>query len=460
MLSTIKGINTSRLIRLGIIAGVLLASAYLARNPSRMYIVLPAAAMAGILFLRYPQIGLIILIPASVLIPFTIGPAFISEINNAILFLGALIGLWVLDMLVIKREFSVRLTRPVYAILGLCAASILAFIVGQLPWFSISRAAPLQAQLAGLAIFLLSAGAFLLAANQMNEAHWLEWMCWVFLATGGLIVFLHVIPGIGPLFKSLLPESSTGSLFWVWLVAIAFSQVVLNKNLTTGPKLFLLTTLSLTFFYLLFMSRGWASGWFPSITAILVILLLWKPRLGIGMIIVLGAVFLFKYQLIINTIMGFEEYSAYTRFEAWRIMLEMIKVNPIFGFGPANYRFYTHLFPILGYYIEFNSHNQYLDIIAQVGLVGFGFFTWFVWEIGKLGIDLSSRLPNGFPKAYAIGALGGLAGTLVAGMLGDWFIPFVYNIGLEGFRASLLGWLFLGGLVAFNSIYQDRKQVS
>jgi hypothetical protein len=27
-------------------------------------------------------------------------------------------------------------------------------------------------------------------------------------------------------------------------------------------------------------------------------------------------------------------------------------------------------------------------------------------------------------------------------------LPFVYNIGIAGFRASMLAWLFLGGLVA------------
>jgi hypothetical protein len=32
-------------------------------------------------------------------------------------------------------------------------------------------------------------------------------------------------------------------------------------------------------------------------------------------------------------------------------------------------------------------------------------------------------------------------------MLGDWILPFFYNIGLTGFRASMLAWIFLGGLV-------------
>jgi uncharacterized membrane protein YeaQ/YmgE (transglycosylase-associated protein family) len=46
------------------------------------------------------------------------------------------------------------------------------------------------------------------------------------------------------------------------------------------------------------------------------------------------------------------------------------------------------------------------------------------------------------------GALGGLMATLAAGMLGDWFLPFVYNVGLEGFRASSFTWFFLGAAVA------------
>jgi O-antigen ligase len=137
-------------------------------------------------------------------------------------------------------------------------------------------------------------------------------------------------------------------------------------------------------------------------------------------------------------------------------MLEFIKVSPILGLGPANYPSYTHLYPVLGYFIKFNSHNQYLDIITQIGLIGFACFTWFVWQVGKLGFSLVKQAREGFPRAYIYGALGGLAGTLAAGMLGDWFIPFVYNIGLDGFRASVLGWFFLGGLIALENISEIK----
>jgi hypothetical protein len=106
----------------------------------------------------------------------------------------------------------------------------------------------------------------------------------------------------------------------------------------------------------------------------------------------------------------------------------------------------------LGYYVQFNSHNNYVDIIAQTGFAGLICFLWFIGELGVSGWRLKEEVSEGFAKAYIIGALGGLVGTLVAGMLGDWFLPFVYNVGLNGFRSSVLGWLFLGGIVAIEQM--------
>jgi hypothetical protein len=46
------------------------------------------------------------------------------------------------------------------------------------------------------------------------------------------------------------------------------------------------------------------------------------------------------------------------------------------------------------------------------------------------------------------GVLAAWVGAIVIMMLGDWILPFVYNIGFPGFQASVLLWMFLGGLVA------------
>ena len=125
--------------------------------------------------------------------------------------------------------------------------------------------------------------------------------------------------------------------------------------------------------------------------------------------------------------------------------------------GPANYYWYTPLLRISGYYgLQFNSHNQYVDLIAQIGLIGLAAFAWFVWEIGRFGWRLRQVAPQGFAQGYVNGVLAGLAGSLVAGLLGDWILPFVYNVGFFGFRASLFTWLFLGGMLALKTIVEGE----
>jgi hypothetical protein len=143
-----------------------------------------------------------------------------------------------------------------------------------------------------------------------------------------------------------------------------------------------------------------------------------------------------------------EQYSWMTRLEASKVIWHLLERNPWLGFGPANYYHYTLLFPIIGWWVRFNSHNNYIDLVAQTGVIGLLAFCWFVVEVLRLALRLFSRVPTGFAKAYVVGALGGLAGSLVSGFLADWIVPFTYNIGLTGFRSSLLFWFFLGGLLS------------
>jgi hypothetical protein len=49
---------------------------------------------------------------------------------------------------------------------------------------------------------------------------------------------------------------------------------------------------------------------------------------------------------------------------------------------------------------------------------------------------------------------------VVAGMIGDWVLPFFYNIGLTGFRSSILGWLFLGGLVSIEQLVIAQRSAA
>jgi O-antigen ligase len=311
-----------------------------------------------------------------------------------------------------------------------------------------------MSQLGGLAIFLLSAGAYILTANIITDIKWLKRLTLIFIVLTAGYILVRFVFQMDRSLGGWMPRGSTGSLLFIWMAALAFSQFLLNRDLKLIWRIALLGFVGVIFYVAIIGDFGWKSGWIPPLAAVGMVLWFRYPRLriilGIGGVL---AIWMISAELIQS-----DQYSYITRIEAWKIILnEIIKVNPLLGLGPANYRFYTPLFPIMGYYVEFNSHNNYIDILAQVGLLGLIAFLWFAWEVFRLGWGLLKQELDSFSQAYVAGALGGLVGMLVAGMLGDWVLPFVYNVGMRGFRSSVLGWIFLGGLVVIGRIAMAEK---
>jgi hypothetical protein len=437
-----------------VIVGILLVSAGLAYRGSerdlQLVLVLPIGIGVVLLFLRWPPLGLLALI-GSIAIPFS-GPSN----SNATLGLAALLlGLWIMDMMVRQRRIQLPVSLPVRPLIFLVIVASLAFGVGQLPWYTFAQPAPLGAQLGGLSLYVLSAGVFLVVASQVHEIRWLEWMTWLFLALGSLYIAGGILPGFDRLAARLFTVSAVGSLFWVWMIALSFSQAAFNQKLHLVWRAALGGLMMATLYIALTRGRAWNSGWIPPLAAMGAILWAASPRLGILATFVGTIGITAKLQKLISTIMAQDAYSLSTRLDAWKIVWEIVKVNPILGLGPANYHWYTPLFPIRGWAVRFNSHSQYIDLIAQTGILGLVCFLWFFGAVGWLGWQLRQRVPAGFVQAYVYGAVGGVAGTLVSAALGDWVIPFFYNINLGGFRASMLSWLFLGGLVVLERIYAN-----
>jgi hypothetical protein len=278
-----------------------------------------------LLFIRWPPLGLMALI-GTIVIPYS-GP---SNFNASMVVATLLLGLWLFNMLVRQREIKLITAHPIGPSLALVLTAILAFGVGQLPWYTFASHAPLGAQLGGLSLFVLSTGVFLLTAHQVREVKWLAWLTWLFLSLGGLYIAGRLVPGLD---KFLLPpfgDSATGSLFWTWLVALSFSQAVFNRNLPLGGRFILGGLLISTLYVALTQGWAWNSGWMPPLVAMFFILLAAKPRLSLPAVF-LGFIEAFiKSQKLISTIMvGDNDYSLSTRLEAWRIRPgELLLVYP------------------------------------------------------------------------------------------------------------------------------------
>jgi O-antigen ligase len=254
-----------------------------------------------------------------------------------------------------------------------------------------------------------------------------------------------------------------GSVFWVWVMCLAVGQIVFNNRLAWIHRAGLCLLVALVWYVAFFFGRDWTSGWLPALAGVGIMAWLGFPKLRFPLVLlgILAAAVGWKvlYGVYESTVLTPDNlYSQMTRVEAWKILLRIFQENPIFGLGPANYYDYTPLFPILGYAVSFNSHSNYIDLLVETGILGFGCFIWFMTEVFRLSLKLQHRVEAGFQKGFVISVMGGVVGTLVAAAFGDWVIPFVYNIGFDGFRGSVIAWIFMGGLVAVDRFTRQKAQ--
>jgi hypothetical protein len=216
--------------------------------------------------------------------------------------------------------------------------------------------------------------------------------------------------------------------------------------------------------------REAASHWVGVVAAIGILAWLRWPRLRGPVMILLVALFStgILFSIVYNFAGGATEWqtSGGSRLALIARVLDVTMRNPITGLGPAAYRAYARLDPLyyrgaVWFEPNVSSHNNYVDLLSQTGLLGLGLFLWFVVELARLGLRLrthfSERPAAGFATGYVNGVLATGAGALTVMLLADWILPFVYNIGFPGFQASILVWLFLGGLVALEQMVMAKK---
>lgn len=438
-------------VQFGIITLIVLTSTIISYWGTQRLFVLLLALLGGatilLLLIRQIRIGFVFLLLASMFVPFS-GP---GGVNATIFVIALMLVLWLLNMVVVERQFNIIKSRIVLPTVLFILVSILAFGMGQIPWLQFANQAPLDAQLGGFAVFALSLGFMLATAHLIQNTKWLEIIVWGFIGLSMPLVLIRAFDlPIGQFYRQ---GFTAQSMLWTWLVALMIGQLLFNGTLSRRFRWLLLIGLLLTFYVAMVKQNDWKSGWVPAALVVVIAVglkYIKVVRFAIPFMLI-GAISLVQY------LIASDQYSWDTRVDAWRIVLEISKVSPILGLGFANYYWYVPLFRIRGFYVQFSSHNQYVDIIAQTGVLGLLCCVWLFFEIGRLAWYLMEHLPEGFDKAYSYGTFFGLIGCIMAGFLADWLLPFVYNIGLDGFRASILPWVFFGGLIAIEKIHLANK---
>jgi len=123
---------------------------------------------------------------------------------------------------------------------------------------------------------------------------------------------------------------------------------------------------------------------------------------------------------------------------SWRLLAR----NPAFGVGIGQYYELSgdemlHL-PVGRIYIRQNAHNNFLQILAELGVVGFVCFAALLWMSGR-GLWVASRAPD--PTPFPTGA--------VAAALGAFLISAVFGHPLLAPACAYAFWMIAGAAAAF-----------
>ena len=413
-------------------------------------LVLVAVAAPPIILLAHSQLefGVLGIVLAAAFVRFSIGTGTASRIVASLLMTASFIGLWVIKMLVVDGGLHFKPSRTRFPLFAFMLTAIVSYVWSNAyrdPLVVVWSSWPFV-QLGALAVILLLPGAFLLTANTISESRWLKLLCWIMILTGFVSLgayFLHVN----------LRFLNAEGLFSLWFVSLTYAQALFNKKLSIWMRMILLGVVG-AWLYVYFITRiSWLSGWMPPIAAVTMISLARSKKLLFLMVLLMLVYVGLNWDYYTGTVLTTEaNVSGYTRLDAYEHNLRLNAKHLLFGMGPAGYAaYYMSYFPGEG----MATHSNYLDILSQTGVVGLFFCLWFFAAVGWIGYKLRLRLKGrgDFSEAFANATLAGWLGCVIAMGLGDWLFPFVYTQTIAGFDYAVYSWVFLGGMIALDSIH-------
>jgi putative inorganic carbon (HCO3(-)) transporter len=105
----------------------------------------------------------------------------------------------------------------------------------------------------------------------------------------------------------------------------------------------------------------------------------------------------------------------------------MIRAYPILGIGPGNSAF-NQIYPLFQRpnYSALGAYSIYLELMVEVGLVGFAVFMWFLVTVFDRGVTalIKFRDRHTLHSIWLMGALASMVGMMIHGIVDTvWYRP-------------------------------------
>jgi len=204
--------------------------------------------------------------------------------------------------------------------------------------------------------------------------------------------------------------------FGVYLVVVIpiFLGFILSEKINLRNRIyFLFGAAPLSFCLIRTYSRG---AWLALFASILILSFLKSKRLfAVLLILAIVTIFILPAQIKgrVADLWNFQEGTSWERLKLWKGALLMIEEHPLIGFGVNTY---TRNFPAYkpGAYPDvIYSHNCYLHMATEIGLIGLGLFLAFIILVFTYISRRLKFLSGGWMRSAAIGLFAGLIGFLI-----------------------------------------------
>jgi O-antigen ligase len=399
-----------------------------------------AAIVLALVYQNMQRMGLIVLLVTmvgAVGIPTGTG----TKIMFSLILLNLWVFMWLFRMLVVDRSFAAL--RPAPA--NWFALAFLVWLIVSFIWSSIFVdktvgylfASKLLPRLLTLDVMMISVATYFLYGNLMREEGAFRFLV-------GMFIFVGLVFGImwGVLKIDMTAPLNAHGQFPAWVGALCVGQIYFNRKLHPHIRLLLAGICALWLYITVGIGFSWLSGWLPLCCAVAGVTALYSRKLLIVLLIVGGTFYAVNKLTISADLAEEQQVSGDTRGLAWSNALNLSSKHLIFGTGPAGYAFYYATY-MTGFY-QF-SHNNYVDIIAQTGIVGFAIWIGFWLAAAYTAYRAYLLVPRGtFLHGLGASCLSITLTLFVVMMLGDWVTPFTYTQTLAGIDYTIWAWIFSG----------------
>lgn len=414
-------------------------------------ILLVFALLALSFFSRREKIPIIIL-GVALFIPFTVPTGAGSDLALSMVIVLLFFGLWIIHSITVDRRISIkpsRLNTPLIAFMAVTFISVFWSILFRDPFVYVWDKFTLAQIVASLVIIFLPV-TFLIVDNFVESTRPLVIMS-ILMIIAGFFGLIKNFSGVS------LPVDTRG-LFDLWVTGLAVGFVFFIKKLHWSIKVILLGLAAGWIYWSFIINITWVAGWLPSLVALGILTLRrsWKLVIIFGIFII--GLLATNYDYYFGKVFKDEkEESGYTRVEAWKMNWTITRDHLLFGTGPAGYAvYYMTYFPS----DAMATHNNYIDILAQTGIVGSFFCLWFFGGLIWIGFQLCSRLKGrgDLVEALANVSFAGTIACIIIMAFGDWMFPFAYTQTIEGFNYAVYNWLFIAFTMVLDRLYPKKPK--